>query len=440
MVVPDEIYATAAARRGWRVGDTLEVGSKANAATYVITRWRGLVCVADAEGKVHMVRRWTKSKASAEAQTREAGFELLAQFERDRLTAAKASSGKAAGDTVTTVWDLVEHSFLTPGFAKSAPKTQQDYRYASRMLAGTALAAMQPRDVDVAAVRRFMQKCATEHGTGGAKHARAVLSRAMNLAVETTDMRTPFNPVLLARDAIPAVTIRKTGLDHHRAPTDSEVESLLADLRADPEAGPMLPGTGRSKSGHGAAGTAPVNGKDIADLVLLLFRTGARIGEIGGLRWADIDFEERSMSISGSLVTLNGAGTTRQQRTKTKGSARTVPLADDAYEALVSRAAVFGRCLDDAEVLSLPVFGSPQLPDRWRDYRNLTRAIKELFDRHGIGYGRGHLGRKWRVTSLVERGVPVHKTADLVGHGNIKTTFGYLGRGRQTDPDVRAAL
>ncbi len=195
IVVPDEIYASAAARRGWRLGDTFEV-----------TRWRGLVRVADAEGKVHMTRRWTKSKASAVAQTREAGFELLAQFERDRVAAAKASSGKAAGDTTTTVWDLIGQSFLTPGFAKLAPKRQQDYRYASRLITGTPLAAMQPRDVDVAAVRRFMHKCATEHGTGGAKHARAVLSRAMNLAVESTDMRTPFNPVLIARDAIPAVT------------------------------------------------------------------------------------------------------------------------------------------------------------------------------------------------------------------------------------------
>ncbi len=64
----------------------------------------------------------------------------------------------------------------------------------------------------------------------------------MNLAVETTNMRTPFNPVLLARDAIPAMSVRQTGLDHHRAPTDGEVESLLLALRADPEAGPMIPG------------------------------------------------------------------------------------------------------------------------------------------------------------------------------------------------------
>ena len=387
-----------------------------------------------------MVRRWTQSRASAEVITREAGFELLTELERTRHDALKASKRRSAGDQSTTVADLIEHSFRMPGFAKLAPKTQQDYRYAAQLIAGTPLAEMLPRDVDVAAVRRFMQQCAEEHGSGGAKHARAVLSRAMNVAVETANMRTPFNPVLLARDAIPTVSVRQTGLDHKRAPTDAEVESLLAALRTDPEAGPMVPGTGRTKASHGAAGTAAVNGKDIADLVLMLFRTGARIGEVGGLRWRDVDFGDQTIAITGSLLTLNGQGTVRQERTKTEGSTRTVPLADDAAQALAARATLFGIELKDPDALDRPVFGSPQFPERWRDYRNLTRAIKELFTKHGIDYGRGHLGRKWRVTSLVERGVPVHKTADLVGHGNIKTTFGYLGRGRQTDPDVRAAL
>jgi len=413
-VVPDQVYATAAARRGWRIGVVFAIESDGRTVSYFATRWRGLVRVADADGNIHMVRRWTKSRASADAQTREAGLALLTQFERNRVEAEKISLGRAAGDRTTSVWDLIEHAFCTPSFAKLAPKTQQDYRYAARLIAGTPLASMLPRDVDVAAIRRFMPQCAAEHGSGGAKHARAVLSRAMNIAVETANMRTPFNPVLLARDAIPTVSVRKTGLDHRRAPTDPEVEALLAALRSDPEANPMIPGVARPKSQHGAAGTAPVNGKEVADLVLLLFRTGARIGEIAALRWSDVNLEDLTVSISGSLLTLNGQGTIRQERTKIRGSVRTVPLSEDAGAALRARAALFEISLDDPEDLLLPVFGSLQFPERLRDYRNLTKAIKELFTRHGIDYGRGHLGRKWLVTSLVERGVPVHKTADLV--------------------------
>lgn len=119
-----------------------------------------------------------------------------------------------------------------------------------------------------------------------------------------------------------------------------------------------------------------MNGKEIADLVLLLFRTCARIGEVGGLRWRDVDFGHQTITITGSLLTLNGKGTARQERTKTEGSIRTVPLADDAAQALAARAIVFDIDLSDPLALDRPVFGSPQFPERWRDYRNLTRASR----------------------------------------------------------------
>lgn len=65
---------------------------------------------------------------------------------------------------------------------------------------------------------------------------------------------------------------------------------------------------------------------------------------------------------------------------------------------------------------------------RWRDSRNLSRAVATLYDEHELGYGSGHAGRKWRVASLVTRGVPINKVADVVGHISIATTLGYLGR------------
>ena len=50
-------------------------------------------------------------------------------------------------------------------------------------------------------------------------------------------------------------------------------------------------------------------------------------------------------------------------------------------------------------------------------------------------------GRQTRPRSLdVERGIPIHKVSDLVGHVSVATIQGYLGRGRETDRDVRAAL
>ena len=66
---------------------------------------------------------------------------------------------------------------------------------------------------------------------------------------------------------------------------------------------------------------------------------------------------------------------------------------------------------------SAPLTGHPHprlaptpFADRWRDYRKPLRAVKGLFDRRGVDYGLEHLGRKWSVTRLVERRVPVHRT------------------------------
>ena len=421
---------------GLKAGQSVKVETIDGITEWQVCRWRGLARAVDVDNSEHMIRRWRPTRAAAEAAVRQAGLDKLAQLARARQAQAEASRATAEGDTVTTVTDLIGQVLASPGFAKLAPKTRQDYRYASRYVVTAPIGGMLPRHVDVASVRRFLETTAAEHGRGSARHARAVLSRAMDAATESAAMRVAFNPVTAVRDAIPDVTVRSSALDHKRAPSDAEVEALLVALRADPEAGPMI--DGRHKSSHGAAGTAPVNGRDIADLALLLFRTGTRLGEAAGLRWADVDLTAGELHITGTLSFIAGEGTVRQDRTKTTTSTRHVPMSADLLAALVARAELFG--IDGELDGARPVFGSPQHPERWRDYRNLSRAVALLFERHGLDYARGHVGRKWRVTSLVARGVPVAHVSDLVGHSSVATTYGYLGRGSAASEAVRAAL
>jgi integrase len=254
---------------------------------------------------------------------------------------------------------------------------------------------------------------AEEHGTGGAKHARAVLRAALDLTIGVTALRVPSNPVLGAHASIPDKKKRETGIDHTRAPTDEEVKNLLSGLTWDPEARAMYPGgLRRQRSRPGRPGEV-VNGKDVADLSAVLFATGARIGEVAALRWVDFDPERRTISISATCTSIPGTGTIRQEATKTKGSTRVVPLAPWALRALNRRARRFG--VDMSNPPTTPIFGSPQFPDRYRDQANLARAVRVLYARHGLDWARGHAARKWRVTSLAERRVPTHKIADSWG-------------------------
>lgn len=400
--------------------------------------WQGLVRVADFDGTLKRVRLTRKSKGAAEMATRQAALALLKEMAVQREGDVQRKADKDAGDALSTVADLVSQVLHSPAFEKKAPRTQQNYRYAAAQICGQEIAVLLPRDLDVVAVRSFLMQMASEHGKGGAERCRAVLRMAMDIGTESRAMHVPFNPVLLAKQAIPNAAVRPTGIDHKRAPTDDEVTNFLASLRADPEAGPMI--GPRTKSPHGKSGTAAVNGTDIADLITFTFGTGTRIGEASALRWSDLRLLDvhPTANITGTVAWIKGLGTVRQERTKSTAGTRNVPLSSNLVQILKVRADLFG--IDLAEPSLAPVFPSRQHHDRFRDPNNLSRTIKKMFTKHGLDYARSHVARKWRVTSLVERGVPIGKVADVVGHAKISTTLGYVGRGRGTDPDVRRAL
>ena len=74
-------------------------------------------------------------------------------------------------------------------------------------------------------------------------------------------------------------------------------------------------------------------------LFTVLLGTGGRIGEIIGLRWQDLDFEKRTISINHSVVyyAQEGAKTRKSvfqvSLPKTEAGIRTIPMLDAVYDA-----------------------------------------------------------------------------------------------------------
>lgn len=425
---------------GWKVGRDVKVTTADGVMEFALTRWRGLARVVDEDGSEFMIRRWRETKAAAEAATTQAGLQRLEELARARERAAREAT---AGDTHTTVGDLVDRVPTTPAVMKLAPRTREGYEYilADVRRHAPKLMRSQPRDVDVAAVRAFMQSFTLKHGASSAARAKALLRRAFDLAVETKALHVPFNPVSAAREAIPAHVVRhRDYLEKKRVPTDAEVAAFLTALRADPEAGPLL-GPRRLSRGKDAAGPTH-NPVDLADLLETTFTTGMRIGEATALRWGDLHLVrgEGTASVTGTVSWVRGDGTVRRPHTKTTAGERLAPLSDTLVDTLLARAETFGIDLSNDKMLALPVFPSPQAHNRWRNPSNLTSAIRRMMDRHGLQWASSHTARRWRVTSLLDRGVPLGKVADAVGHADIRVTLGYIGRGRGTDEQVRAAL
>lgn len=346
-------------------------------------------------------------------------------------------------DTDTKAGDLVDRVPTTSAVMKLAPRTREGYEYILVDVRRHAprLMRTQPREVDVATIRTFMQSFTLKHGASSAARAKSLLRRAFDLAVETKALHVPFNPVSAAREAIPAQVVRhRHYLQKKRVPTDAEVTPFLAALRADPEAGPLL---GPRRLSRGKDATGPTcNPVDLAGLPETTFTTGMRIGEATALHWSDLHLVhgEGTASITGTVGWVRDEGTVRRPHAKTAAGERLAPLSDTLVDTLLARAKAFGIDRNNDTVLTLPVFPGPQAHDRWRNPSNLTSAIRRMMDRHGLEWASSHTARRWRVTSLLDRGVPLGKVADAVGHADIRVTLGYIGRGRGTDEQVRAAL
>jgi integrase len=145
----------------------------------------------------------------------------------------------------------------------------------------------------------------------------------------------------------------------------------------------------------------------VREMILTALRTGMRQGELKGLQWSSIDWENRSVTVRHS----------RDDRMKMLVSPKSnrerhVPLDIDVYEVLFKRRGTTGYVFLDAD-------GEPF--DYHRMGRRLTKACKEACLRK-IGW---HTLRHTFASHLAMKGVPITAVQQLMGHSNITTTIRY---------------
>lgn len=77
------------------------------------------------------------------------------------------------------------------------------------------------------------------------------------------------------------------------------------------------------------------------EMFYIMFLTGMRIGEVGGLKWEDIDWKKKCINIHRSLSCQyeNGVKTMRLTKPKTHNSYRSIPFMGEAEEMLISQKA-----------------------------------------------------------------------------------------------------
>lgn len=182
--------------------------------------------------------------------------------------------------------------------------------------------------------------------------------------------------------------------------------------------------------------------EDLALFVRLAAVTGARRGELCGIRWTDLDLANGSLSITRSVIGMRNDELLVKD-TKTHAGRR-IALDGETVEALArqhdrhaERAATVGTSLStQAYVFTTTIDGSrPRRPD------GMSLAFIRLRRRAGVKELPLHSLRYFAATRMLDAGVPVRTVSGRLGHANPSTTLNvYSHWVAATDQDAAATL
>lgn len=150
--------------------------------------------------------------------------------------------------------------------------------------------------------------------------------------------------------------------------------------------------------------------------ILICLNTGLRIGEICALKWADIDFEKKLISIK---KTLQRVYTTEKKTriildsSKTDSSIRAIPMSDKIYHVLkgVSKK-------QEPEFFFLT--GSKYQFIEPRSYQNMFKRILKASKVKEYNF---HVLRHTFATNCIKVGMDIKSLSEILGHASVDVTL-----------------
>lgn len=259
---------------------------------------------------------------------------------------------------------------------------------------------------------------------------------------QPADSRTPRtllpNPPYRRRQGWPPA-VGAVGQEGPQHPQSSPVRSC--SLAADPQRPGVIAHTPRVEPHQHnvpdldtVAAIIEVADPRMAVIIRLAIATGARRGELGALKWSDIDYHKRLITFQRSVVDGGPASKVKPTKTRTTGivsvGEATVASIETwrAHQTAVSEKAEFGPLDDDGWVFPSQDWGHPI------SLNQITYDWRTLADAHGLDGVRFHDLRHGTATHLIANGTDVRTVAGRLRHASPTMTLDvYAARTTKAD-------
>lgn len=175
--------------------------------------------------------------------------------------------------------------------------------------------------------------------------------------------------------------------------------------------------------------------------VILAVYSGFRRGELMGLEWKDVDWENRVISVKRTSNYVSEIGS-YTDTTKTKKSTRALKLPQEVFDVLTelhdfqeAEKARLGSKWENSDRLFVNDTGAPLfagMPYKW---------LKQFTMKHGMRFCDIHSYRHFNATCLINAGVDAVTVSNALGHSTLSTTTGiYLHEFQQYQAKTSEAI
>ena len=163
-------------------------------------------------------------------------------------------------------------------------------------------------------------------------------------------------------------------------------------------------------------------GTNIFIPVVLAISTGLRRGESLGLRWGDIDFEQKTLTISQTILPTNEGYTF--DTPKSEKSHRTIVVADNITKLLQhhkrlqeNNKKLLGKAYNDFDLVSCYPDGKPFSPS------SLSHMFARVLKRNNLPSIRFHDLRHINATLMLKNNIPAKIASERLGHSTVGITL-----------------